>query len=477
VARLREGYDVAEVVSEYALLRGVLFDVISKSGLLSGHGVALLNQALDAAITEAVEQFQRASERLVKALDRVSTETVGSVTIDQLLQQLMRIIMETSPSVDSVTILLREGDRLRVRAALGVTEERDADFSVAIGEGFAGRIALTREPLAMRDAAHDPRVASQFLRDRGVRALYGVPLLDEEVIGVAHIGSLTACQFSDEDRLLFRAMANRASAFIVQAQLRDAERAAHAEVERTAELLREDIAERRRVESRLREEVEDRERVMGILGHDLRNPLNGISMATGVLLQRTADQPEVHRGLKLVERSASRMARMIRDLLDFTRSRHGGIPVVPAPVDLHELAREVRAELEPSDPGRRIRVEASGDVRCRVDRDRIGQVMSNLISNGLQHGDPDGPVVVRLTGSERAVEVSVENRGPAVAPGRRAEIFQPFVQLAADGAEGRRAGLGLGLYIVNQIVRAHGGSVSLDSDGGRVIFTVTLPRR
>jgi signal transduction histidine kinase len=476
VARLREGYDVGEVVSEYALLRAVLFDQLTQAEMLTGEGVALLNRALDAALTEAVEHFQRARERLMTAMDRVSTETVGSFSLDQLLESLMRIMMETSPAVDSVAILLREGERLRVRSAIGLIKEREAGFSLAIGEGFSGTVSRTREPVTLRDAAHDPLVASQFIRDLGLRALYGVPLVDGDLIGVAHIGSLTSYQFSDEDRLLFRAVANRATAFIVQAQLRDAERAAHAEAERTAALLREDIAERQRVEEQLREEVQDRERIMGILGHDLRNPLNGISITTRLLLERTAAQPELQRGLKLVERSASRMARMIHDLLDFTRSRHGGIPVVAEPLDLHELAREVRAELEPSDPGRRIRVEASGDVRCRADRDRIGQVMSNLVSNGLQHGDPDAPLVVRLTGGEKAVELQVENRGPAVAPERRAEIFEPFVQRGGDGSEGRRAGLGLGLYIVHQIVRAHGGSISLDSRDGAVIFTVTLPR-
>jgi signal transduction histidine kinase len=439
--------------------------------------VALLNVALDAALLEAVQRYQEASQRLMKALDRVSTETVGSSTVDELLARLMRVLMETSPSIDSVTILLREGDRLRVRAAVGLVQERDAGFTLAIGEGFAGTVAARREPVSLRDASHDPLLVSDFIRSRGVRALYGVPLVETEVIGVAHIGSLTANEFSDEERLLFRALANRATGLIVEGQLRDAERSARQEAEKAAELLRLDIEERRRVEARLLDEAEDRERVMGILGHDLRTPLQAIMLSAHVLMRREALRAGVHRGIQRIATSADRLERMIRELLDFTRSRHGGIPVTPGPVDLGEIAEEVVAELEVTFPGRLLELQLEGDLSGEADRDRLAQVIGNLTVNALVHGDPAAPVTLRLGADEECLMVEVVNHGRPIPPDQQARLFEPFHRLSSSSRRAAQEGLGLGLYIVQQIVAAHGGQVEVRSAEVETCFTVTLPRR
>jgi len=123
-------------------------------------------------------------------------------------------------SVDTAVVLLRERDLLRVRAAVGLEHELDSAFSMTIPEGFAGHVAAARQPVLFRDAANDPRVMSPAIRAKGVRALYGVPLMrGDKVIGVAHIGSLTASEFSEEDKLLFRSMASRATSVVVKAQL------------------------------------------------------------------------------------------------------------------------------------------------------------------------------------------------------------------------------------------------------------------
>jgi signal transduction histidine kinase/putative methionine-R-sulfoxide reductase with GAF domain len=139
---------------------------------------------------------------------------------EAFLESLLRAVLESTEAVDTAVVLLREGDVLRVRAAVGLEEEVEQGFFVRILEGFAGRIAASRQPLFIRDAGREPDIESKAIREKGVRALYGVPMMREgQVIGVAHIGSLTAYEFSEEDKLLFRTMVSRATSGVVKAQI------------------------------------------------------------------------------------------------------------------------------------------------------------------------------------------------------------------------------------------------------------------
>ena len=165
-------------------------------------------------------KYASAREKVLKALDRVSEAALGSADLEVFLQNLVISMLTGTEAVDTCVILLREGDVLRVRAAAGLEEELRTRFSLRIGEGFAAQVAAEWQPVFLRHAADAPRVKSRVIRAKGVRALYGVPLKREDrVIGVAHIGSLTAFEFSDEDTLLFRTMVSRATSGIVKAQI------------------------------------------------------------------------------------------------------------------------------------------------------------------------------------------------------------------------------------------------------------------
>jgi PAS domain S-box-containing protein len=232
-----------------------------------------------------------------------------------------------------------------------------------------------------------------------------------------------------------------------------------------------DLTERKEIEKQLRQDVEFRERFMAILGHDLRNPLAAISL-TVQQLQRLEELPRsVPKGLARVANSADRMDRMIHALLDFTRSRHGGIPLSRAAVDLRELCREVVAELEVAHPERSFILRGRGDVSGEWDRDRIAQVVSNLTANALQHGAPGAPIALVLAGLDGEVTLCIHNQGRAIPPADLAHIFDPFRKLRKTAG-----GLGLGLYIVRQIVVAHGGRVEVSSGDGGTRFTVHLPK-
>jgi len=222
VDRLGRGFDFDLIVKEYGFLRRTILD-LWESHVGPTIDLAELRQ-LDAAFDEAVAQsalrYARARERLLKALDRVSEAALTSDDLDAFLGRLLQATLDGTESVDTVVILLREGDVLHVRAAVGLEEDLTREFSTRVGEGFAGQIAAERRPAFVRDASIDPVVVSPVVRTHGIHALYGVPMeRDGYVIGVAQIGSLTAFEFSDEDKLLFRTMVSRATSGVVKARI------------------------------------------------------------------------------------------------------------------------------------------------------------------------------------------------------------------------------------------------------------------
>ncbi|HEX5753827.1 MAG TPA: PAS domain-containing protein [Archangium sp.] len=228
-----------------------------------------------------------------------------------------------------------------------------------------------------------------------------------------------------------------------------------------------DITERKRAE-------QFRERLMGIVSHDLRSPLHGISLTTEQLLRHEDVSRTVLAGVQRIARSAERMARMITDLLDFTRARlGGGIPLQRRPCQLVDLVRATLEELEVQHPGRTVLSHAPGPYTGEWDPDRLTQVVSNLVDNALQHGARDTPVEVRLGHEDATFVLTVHNQGPPIPEALLPHVFDPFRRANHPS----RQGLGLGLYIVQQLVLAHGGSITVSSqvDSGTT-FTVRLPR-
>lgn len=213
---------------------------------------------------------------------------------------------------------------------------------------------------------------------------------------------------------------------------------------------------------------------MGILGHDLRTPLGAITMAAEVIIRSTED-PRVLRRAGRVLASADRMARMIEQLLDVARVRQGrGIGLHPAAANLFDIAKQVCQELTDAHPQARIEVSALGDPSGSWDADRLAQVVSNLVGNALEHGSPGEPVTVHVDGGQRAsLRLCVGNAGEIpeeVIP----SLFDPFKRCAPFKAGDK--GLGLGLFIAQEIARAHGGQISARVVDGRTIFDVVLPR-
>jgi PAS domain S-box-containing protein len=223
-------------------------------------------------------------------------------------------------------------------------------------------------------------------------------------------------------------------------------------------------------ERELRAVGEIREMFMGILGHDLRNPLGTIALASEVMLQRGRLDGEDKKGLARIIASGQRMSRMIVQLLDFTSSRlGGGFPLEAKPTDLREVCEEVIEELPAT-----FRLEIDGDVSGLWDPDRLAEALSNIAGNAAEHAAPGTAVVLRVYPEGPEVVVEITNQGDPIAPDLLPSIFEPFRR--GQRERSTTGNLGLGLYIAKQIVLTSGGTLDVRSAGGSTTFVMRLPR-
>lgn len=222
-----------------------------------------------------------------------------------------------------------------------------------------------------------------------------------------------------------------------------------------------------------------KEMFLAILGHDLRTPLGAIYTSAKFMLE-TDELEEPHRSLTTrIANSASRTVHMVGDLLDFTRSRlGGGIAVNRVQINLAKLVHDVIDEITAGHPEYRVQVDTREEQRGEWDAARMSQALTNLINNALEHGSPGGPVRVELRGDERDVAIAIHNRGSIPAE-RLNGIFNPMkVRALNQGSKGPTGNLGLGLYIGERIVHAHGGRIEVQSsDDHGTTFTIHIPRR
>ncbi|NHZ62395.1 sensor histidine kinase [Massilia genomosp. 1] len=221
---------------------------------------------------------------------------------------------------------------------------------------------------------------------------------------------------------------------------------------------------------------------LAILGHDVRSPLGAVSMGAQVLLHdQTLPAKVLKVGLRIFN-SAKRVDEIVRDLLDFSTSHLGeGIPIDPYTVDLGQIGMNVVEEARTFHPERRIGLVCEGDLSGAWDGPRLAQAFSNLISNALQHGKPEGPIHIALTGSEADVVFAVTNDAETIPPATLRTLFDPVKSFAirppSERSASRVQNLGLGLYVVKEIVKAHEGQVAVTSSAEEgVTFTIRLPR-
>jgi PAS domain S-box-containing protein len=426
------------------------------SAIATNAGVAIENAQLLKASREAEELQARRARQATFASEVGAAFARGGP---------LRAILEASCAlaVQHLDVALAriwtsnvETSTLEPRASAGMCSDiDDAHGGAPTGRPLVSFVAQERRAHLTNDVVNDPRVRDpEWLRRERLVAFAGYPLIvEDKLVGVF---AMFARRKLSED--MFEALESVARTIAIGIER------TRADEHRT--LLLED----------LQRTIQFSETFVGILGHDLRNPLGAITAATDLLLLRETNE-RVARPIERIRTSAGRMARMIEQILDFTRARiGGGIPIKPARVELLPLATELVEELEGAAP-QQILLDARGSLGGDWDGDRLAQVISNLLGNAIEHGDAGSPVRLDLDGTAQdVVRLSVKNSG-AIAASDIPALFVPFRRAASESKARKSKGLGLGLYIVQQIVHAHAGRIEArSSDVEGTVFIVELPR-
>jgi signal transduction histidine kinase len=396
-------------------------------------------RVLTAALTNRVQELSTLLE-VGKAIN-------SELGLRQVLDIILRSAMELLGGAEGSVMLLESRDTLRVVAVAGNDDARDA--RVRLGEGIAGKVAQTREPMLVTGRVDAKRFPGRGERSRPVDSAMSVPLVNRgQLLGVLNVNAASGRRFTEYDLRASAIFAEQAAIAITNARLFDFERA---HVRELMEL------------NRMKTEF------VAAVSHDLRNPLTGIIGSAETLEHLIAD--EAPRSLLgVIKRQGHNMNSMIGQLMSAAEL---------------ELRSSVRSLLEPLDLSRLV-VEAVGDMAgagmspevdvapglfVRADQQAMRRVLTNLVDNAYKHGSGSVRVTVEANGPH--VVLSVTDEGPGVAPDQRDRIFETLTRLTPDDAPG---GFGLGLGIVRSIVAGCGGSVWVeDAPGGGAAFRVALP--
>ena len=232
--------------------------------------------------------------------------------------------------------------------------------------------------------------------------------------------------------------------------------------------------------ARIAEVSRARSQLLAMLGHDLRDPLQSISMAARVLEKgagATGASAVSTRLGQRIQSSSGRMARLIGQVLDISRLENGaGLQMHFAEVDLTRLLDDMLDEANVAHPGTIVTREAPESLKAEVDADRISQVFSNLVSNARHHGAPGEPIVIRLSCEAGLVQLDVRNVAPPIPEEQLPHLFAAFMRQSGANAR-NKGGLGLGLHIAQAIVTGHGGTITYRYESPHVIFAVQFPAR
>jgi signal transduction histidine kinase len=425
----------------------------------------------------AEEERERARAREAELLSQMARDFGSSLDRNATVDAVVRA---AAPMLGDVTWLLvaEPGDdgsdsRLVMAGADGRSaelverlREHLAARQLRIGEGIAGAAAATATPVV---AGGDLPPPSHPGDPDGVaalqlRSIVAVPIVSRGAVrGVLASASTVGPLLGEREARLAAAIAERAGPALENATLW-ADLQLQVAREQQAQRIKDDF--------------------LSIVSHELRTPLTSIQGYSQLLearLQDSAAGAKAMSQMRVIRSQVGRMRRLVDDLLDVSRiDRRGGVSIEPETLDLAEEVREAAARTEREHPERRVTVEVPGSLSVEADRDRIGQVLTNLLDNAVKYSPEGGPLVVRARSHRSGVELTVSDTGVGI-PGEQADqVFERFFQ-AEDDTSGRNfGGLGLGLYITRAIVEAHGGEIRAEPNreaGRGTRIRIQLPRK
>ena len=364
------------------------------------------------------------------------------------------------------------------------------DAIVADWEAFARTLPAGQvmSALALRDHSREILLAivedmelPQTSQERAAQAKDIVPTEESTTSAAAEHGALRQMAGFDLVQLFaeFRAMRASVMAFWQRSGVAKPESSSINEIALFNEGMDKALAQS--VQRYSSEVAASRDMFLAVLGHDLRAPLSGIDMSAMLLAKPGLSDAARLQSAARIKRASRDMNRLITDLLEYTRTRLGaGIPIDRSPCDLGPVCEASLEDIRAGNPEQKFVQRMSGDLTLLADAARMQQAVSNLLANAVQHGSRLAPVTLTADSEADAIVLKVCNLGDPIAPEALRSIFEPLVQ--APGAnselhERSKTSLGLGLFIVREIVLAHGGTITVQSSiAAGTVFTIRLPR-
>jgi signal transduction histidine kinase len=469
-SRLRQGFDLAEIIEEFAILGRVISRIWEEKGNGQQPDVGEIERfyselnTASAAVAELFRQHmvedEQSDKRYTRLLQQIASEalTQGGQSFHERLEDVLRLIMQAM-NAQAATLLLKDGpesETMTTAASVGdATGVLERYVTTPDPVSFAGRVAVHEQPTTLLDARTTELQVDGVLKRNGIHSLLGVRLPPHHpVIGVLYIGLSETRHFSARELQRIETLAARLTLHLNNAKVYD---------------------ELRATIKALKEERALRELFVAVLAHDLRGPLNVAKMGSAMLVH----QPEMldqRRDLaSKIDVNIDRAEKMIRDLLDMSRIRaNEPIPLRLDECDLAGMSRLVVEELNTMYADRFV-LKAGSWVRGVWDAEELRRALWNLAINAVKYGDREKPITISVQRSGSGAQISVHNYGSVIAPDAQAHLFDPFARMREARTSGR-GGWGLGLTLVRGAAEAHGGKVTIESSTeSGTTFTIHLP--
>jgi signal transduction histidine kinase len=365
----------------------------------------------------------------LQRLQSVTDAALAHLPLDELLDELLVRIRDALEADTCAVLLLDETEtELVARAAKGLEEEIEVGVRIPLGEGFAGRIAAERRPVVIEDLNHAV-VVNPILRETGIKSMLGAPLaVEDRVIGVVHVGSLSPRAFSADDVHLLQIVADRVALAIDRAT-------AYEELVRLTEIQQDFVA---------------------LAAHELRTPATTIYGLAATLQERGNDlaQEVLHELRAALYLQAERMRRLVDQLLDLSRIDAKRVKIRRERIQLRRQLEEIVASVA-GDRAQDVMVEAPSDLEANVDPNAVERVVGNLVTNALRYGAP--PVTICAEHRDQHIRIRVEDSGAGIESDFVPFLFERFRR--SEQTRQRASGIGLGLAIARSYAHAHGGDL------------------